>query len=233
MLWTQIRTRWARLSNPGFGALGHQPQYNSSVCYPSATRPLCLILGPSTCAISFKHGLYLGCTTCALQNGWHFSLYSAPPSRKTINTTQRSQLKHTSAQDAMQMLEGRSEEMQRPFVCFTFCLLLYIAQTDSSIFWVLPTTACSLWRNCGFSAQFCASAVSLPVGANTLFSASTTALSILLFLLHSVSSFYVLLPICLFLWTPTGVYSSLQACRKDKHSFSPTVSLWSSHNISH
>lgn len=125
--------------------------------------------------------------------------------------------------------KGGREEKQHSFICFTFSLLFYILQTDPSIFCVLPTTACSLLRNWGFLAQFCVSAFSLPVEAITLFNATTIAYPSFSSA-HSVSSFYIPLLICLFLWTPTGVYSSLQACRKDKHSFSATLIL-SQHTV--
>lgn len=112
----------------------------------------------------------------------------------------------------------------------SFSLSFCVFQTDTSVFRVHLTTACSLLRNWEFLAQFCISAFSLLVGAITFFNATTIAFPSFSSV-PCVSSFYVPLLTCLFLWTPTGVYSSLEARRQDKHSFSATASLWSSHNI--
>lgn len=65
---------------------------------------------------------------------------------------------------------------QHSFICFTCSLLFYTHQTDSSIFCDLATTAHSLLRDWGFSAQFCISVFSLPVGTTEpLLNATTIA----------------------------------------------------------
>lgn len=141
-------------------------------------------------------------------------------------------VKFTAVQDAMQILEGRREGRKATFIYLLHFFLAILYTSDWHQYFLCPSHySLQLVEKIEvFSAQFCFSAFSLSEGTITLFNATTTAYPSFSSA-HSASSFYVPLLLSLFLWTPTGVYSSLQACRKDKHSFSATVSLWSSHNI--
>lgn len=125
-------------------------------------------------------------TTRILQRGWNFSLSWVPPCGTMINTTERLQLNSLQCKMLCRYWkEGGREEKQHSFICFTFSLLFYILQTDTSIFCVLPTTACSLLRKLRF---FQPNFVFLPSACpkEPLHSSMPLPQPILLFPLHTV-----------------------------------------------
>lgn len=76
--WTQIsRTCSVRLGDPGFGALGHQAWYKTYICYPAATRPICLIFWARVLVPSL---LSTPCTLDALHRSFKRAETSALPS---------------------------------------------------------------------------------------------------------------------------------------------------------
>lgn len=85
-------------------------------------------LGARTCAISFKHAQYFGCTTCPSR--LKFQLYS-------VGTQKSPHGLYIAAQDAVQILKGRGkQENQHPFTCLIFSLLFYILLAEISLFFV-------------------------------------------------------------------------------------------------
>lgn len=95
----ESRTCLARLSQPGSGALGYRSRHKSY--YLLSTSSMIHwpnFLCPSTCTISLKNALCLGCTTHVLQKGSDSSLYlpvgirSMPHRDCSYNTLQHKML---------------------------------------------------------------------------------------------------------------------------------------------
>lgn len=180
-------------------------------------------LGARTCAISFKHAQYFGCTTCP-SSRLKFQLYS-------VGTQKSPHGLYIAAQDAVQILKGRGkQENQHPFTCLIFSLLFYILLAEISLFFcVLLTAACNLLKNWGFSAQVCISAFGLSAGTIALFSV-LLRLSFV-FLLHAVSLVFMSLYWYAYLFELLLVFTPLcKHAERINIRFQPLVSLWCSHN---
>lgn len=185
-------------------------------------------LGASTCAISFKHAQYFGCTTCP-SSGLKFQLYrvslcgNMETTTRTVGTLQHKML-------CRYWKEGGKQENQHSFICLIFSLLLYILWTDISLFCVLLTAACNSLKNWVFSAQFCISAFGLSAAAIALFSVLLRLSFVLL--LHTISLAFMSLYWYAYSFELLLVFTLLcKHAERINIRFQPLVSLWSSHNI--
>lgn len=180
-------------------------------------------LGARTCAISFKHAQYFGCTTRP-SSGLKFQLHS-------VGTQKSPHGLYVAAQDAVQILKGR-REARKPtsiYLPHFFLAILYPFGWDQVFFCVLLTAACNLLKNWGFSAQVCISAFGLSAGAIALFSV-LLRLSFV-FLLHTVSLVFMSLYWYAYSFELLLVFTPLcKHAERINIRFQPLVSLWCSHN---
>lgn len=126
----ESRTCPARLSQPGWGAPGHQSWHKSYYLLSTSNKiHLPNFLCPSTCTISLKNALCLGCTTYVLQKGSNSTLYLPVGLWSTLhkdcsyNTLQHKMLCRC-------WKKGGRWEKQHYFICFTFSMLFYFSSNS-------------------------------------------------------------------------------------------------------